>query len=214
MEPKAIKDFIRKFLILNRKTHIYFGLFILLFIWLFAVSGLLINHGEWKFASFFEQREEHKTDFILPVSMLTNNPDLVSQVNDKLKISGEVDNLKITSGNIDFRVYSPGKVRDIHINSMSGVGIIKEMNYNFWGRLKTLHLFNGTSKADPAKTPNWIVTKIWRFTMDITAVVIILLCLGSWVMWYRIRSEYKPGYFLLAFSLIVSMYYVFFIDLL
>ena len=34
----------------NRKLHFYAGLFLLLFIWLFAVSGLILNHPKWTFA--------------------------------------------------------------------------------------------------------------------------------------------------------------------
>ena len=35
----------------NQKLHIYLGLYFLVFLWLFAVSGLLLNHG-WQFAEF------------------------------------------------------------------------------------------------------------------------------------------------------------------
>ena len=31
----------------NKKIHIYLGLYMLLFLWLFSISGLLINHHNW-----------------------------------------------------------------------------------------------------------------------------------------------------------------------
>ena len=211
MESKGSKNSVNYFLAFNRKIHIYLGLFLLLFIWLFCISGLIINHGEWKFAGFYEQRKERKTDFTFPVSSLNHNPELVRLVFTKLDIAGEVENIKSTSESIDFRVHSPGTVRDIHIDPSSGKGTLKEIKFNFWGKLKTLHTHNGVNKMDLSKTPNWIITKIWRFTMDMIAIILILLCLGSWVMWYRVRQDYQLGYFLLAFGFIVSGYYIFLI---
>lgn len=214
MESQQSKDILKKLLTINRKLHIHLGLFLLLFIWLFFISGLIIHHGEWKFASFYEKRIESKIDFVVPAALLNDNPDLVRQVEDQLKISGEVENLKIKPGSIDFRVFSPGLLQDIHIDSQTGNATMKVMKYNFWGKLRTLHLFNGMNKADPSKSPNWIITKFWRLTMDITAVILIILCLGSWVMWYKVRSEYRLGYIFFAFGCIVAGYYVFLLDLL
>ena len=209
MESKGSPKSVNNFLVFNHKMHIYLGLFLLLFIWLFFISGLIINHGEWKFAGFYEQRKESKTEFTFPVSSLNNNPDLINKVLTQLKISGEVENIKSIPESFDFRVKSPGIIRDIHIDYNSGKGTMKEMKFNFWGKLKTLHNFNGVNKTDPSKTPNWIIAKIWRLTMDIIAIILIIICLGSWVMWYRVRWDYKLGYFFLAFGFIVSGYYIF-----
>jgi len=209
MESKGSKYSLNNFLDFNRKIHIYLGLFLLLFIWLFFISGLIINHGGWKFAGFYDQRKERKTDFTFPVSSLNDNQELVSLILTQLKISGEVENIIIIPESIDFRVHSPGIVREIHIDSKSGNGTMKEMKFNFWGKLKTLHSFNGVNKIDPSKTPNWIITNIWRLTMDMIAIILIILCLGSWVMWYKVRRNYKLGYIMLSIGFIVSGYYIF-----
>lgn len=37
----------------NRRIHNYVGLYFLVFIWLFALSGLLLNHSDWTFAEFW-----------------------------------------------------------------------------------------------------------------------------------------------------------------
>ena len=42
----------------NRKLHFYAGLFLLFFIWLFAFSGLLLNHPSWSFAESWNNRKE------------------------------------------------------------------------------------------------------------------------------------------------------------
>jgi hypothetical protein len=42
----------------NRKLHFYAGLFLLFFLWLFAFSGLLLNHPSWSFAEFWNNRRQ------------------------------------------------------------------------------------------------------------------------------------------------------------
>jgi hypothetical protein len=42
----------------NRKLHYYLGLYLLFFVWLFALSGLLLNHSSWKFAEFWGNRKQ------------------------------------------------------------------------------------------------------------------------------------------------------------
>src|SRR5258708_38666950 len=40
----------------NRKLHYYAGLFLLFFLWLFAVTGLVLNHPTWSFAESWTKR--------------------------------------------------------------------------------------------------------------------------------------------------------------
>lgn len=214
MKSQQSKDTLKKYLTINRKLHIHLGLFLVLFIWLFFVSGLIIHHGEWNFAKFYEKRVESKTNFIIAFGYIHDDPEMVDRVKEQLKIVGEVSNLQVKEGNIDFRVSSPGLLQEIHIDSHTGIGVMKVMKYNFWGKLHTLHLFNGIDKNNPSVTPNWIVTKLWRLMMDVTAVILIILCLGSWVMWYKVRKDYKWGYYLFGFGLFIAGYYMFVLDLL
>ncbi len=201
MQPPTFHTF-------TRRLHIHLGLFLLLFIWLFSLSGLLLNHGGWKFASFWEQRQESKIDIAVPLNALTDpNPD--ARIMEFLKISGEVQQQKRTAEALEFRVQSPGIVTDVSIDLTTGSGTKKVMKYNVWGKWRTLHTFNGMSKENPSQSPNWLVTTIWRFTMDGIAVGLIITCLSSWIMWYDVRKEYKLGYSILAGSLGVAGYFLF-----
>jgi hypothetical protein len=40
------------FLVWNRRVHYYLGLYLLFFIWLFAFTGVLLNHPRWQYAQF------------------------------------------------------------------------------------------------------------------------------------------------------------------
>ena len=65
------------------------------------------------------------------------------------------------------------------------------------------------NKNDPEQRTNWIVTKLWRIMMDTTAIVLIIL--GSWIMWYKVRKDYKAGYIFLAAGIIIAGYFLFLI---
>lgn len=193
---------------LSRKLHIHLGLLLLIFIWLFSLTGLILNHGNWKFASFWEEREESIINFTVPDSVL-KNPSPEARAMKLLKISGEVQPQLKTSEILEFRVQSPGIVNDIHINLANGSGTKKVLKYNMWGKLRTLHTFNGMNKENPSQSPNWVITNIWRFAMDAIAIGLIIICVSSWMMWYQVRKEYKMGYVILISSVITAGYFIF-----
>lgn len=193
---------------LSRKLHIHLGLLLLIFIWLFSLTGLILNHGNWKFASFWEEREESIINFTVPDSVL-KNPSPQARAMKFLKISGEVQLQQKTSEILEFRVQSPGMVNDIHIDLANGSGTKKVLKYNMWGKLRTLHTFNGMNEENPSQSPNWVITNIWRFAMDAIAIGLIIICVSSWMMWYKVRKEYKMGYVILISSFITAGYFIF-----
>ncbi len=195
----------------NRKLHIHLGLFLLLFIWLFSISGLLLNHGSWEFASFWEQRKQKEsvTEMTLPIGL--DSAGLLHLVMEKLEISGEVTNVKYSADAFDFRVGSPGVGRDLHVDLRSGTVSQKEYELNIWGKIRTLHTFNGVDKKNIDKQPNWIITHVWRFAMDGIAVALIFLCVSSWIMWYKIRKDYRWSATVLIAGFLTSIYFVYLI---
>jgi len=46
----------------NRKLHYYAGLFLLFFVWLFAVTGLVLNHPTWSFAESWTKRTDTNSE--------------------------------------------------------------------------------------------------------------------------------------------------------
>lgn len=195
----------------NRKIHIHLGLFLLLFIWLFSISGLLLNHGSWEFASFWEQRKQKEsvTEMTLPIGL--DSAGLLHLVMEKLEISGEVTNVKYSADAFDFRVGSPGVGRDLHVDVRRGTVSQKEYELNIWGKIRTLHTFNGVDKKNIDKQPNWIITHVWRFAMDGIAVALIFLCVSSWIMWYKIRKDYRWSATVLIAGFLTSIYFVYLI---
>ena len=109
---------------------------------------------------------------------------------------------------LEFRVQSPGIVRDIRVDLGTGAGTEKTLKYNVWGKLRTLHTFNGMNREKPSQPPNWLITNLWRYTMDGIALGLIIICISSWIMWYKIRKEYTWGYIILICSFVIAGYFL------
>jgi hypothetical protein len=183
----------------SRKFHIHLGLFLLLFIWLFSLSGL----------GFWDERKETLT--ITPV-LINSNLDsaaLLKSILRQLKISGEISGVCLAQDSIDFRVSKPGHERNLHINMKDGTCIQKEMTFNVWGKLRTFHTFNGVNKDNPNIRPNWVITRIWQFSKDVIAIGFIVLCISSWIMWYKLRKKFWWGLPILILGFAITIYFIF-----
>lgn len=198
----------------NRKLHIHVGLFLLLFIWLFSFSGLLLNNSQWKFFSFWDEREETKTVTAIRLPLQADSAAILQQVMQQLQLRGEVSNVKLTADSVDFRVSAPGRGHNLHVDFKKGTVAQTQFRFNWWGKLRTLHTFNGIDKNNLDRRPNWLVSNIWRFSMDGIALGLIFLCVSSYVMWYRVRKDYRWGPLVLALGFAGAIYFVYLIRLL
>jgi hypothetical protein len=197
----------------SRKYHIHLGLFLLLFIWLFSLSGLLLNHGKWKFTSFWDERKEKITKTSIHTTA-TDSVALLKNIMQQLKISGEISGVWMSIDSIDLRVSIPGQVRDLHVDLRKQICTQKVITFNWWGTLRNLHTFNGVNKNNPGMQPNWVITHIWKFTMDGIAIGFIIMCISSWIMWYKLRKKYTWGPLILISGFAISIYFVFLVKIL
>jgi hypothetical protein len=197
----------------NRKLHIYAGLLLLFYIMFFSCSGLLLNHSQWEFASFWKERKESETVTQITIPEIRDTGELIRDCMKLLSISGEVGNVKSTPEKISFRAGKPGLMHDISIDLKSGECICKKIVFNWWGKIRNLHTFNGSDREHPEASPNWQVTRIWRFVMDAVASGLIFLCLSSWIMWFKVRQSYPAGFIILLFGFIAASVFVFLLKL-
>ena len=61
----VVSGFSRTFETWNRKSHYYLGLYLLFFLWLFLLTGLMLNHGRW--FAIANQRVESKYERAIEV---------------------------------------------------------------------------------------------------------------------------------------------------
>ena len=70
----------------NRKIHIYLGLYMMLFIWLFSISGLFMNHPKW-FHGKIDRTPSEK-----PVTLSKQMDDVAraKDLKEQLRLEGEI----------------------------------------------------------------------------------------------------------------------------
>ena len=170
-----------------RKLHNYLGLSLLLFLWLFAVSGLVLNHSSWGAAQFWKQRNETSTIRPIDVPRARDDIGLATDLMRQLAIVGEVMETKRSpdGARFEFQVVKPGRVARVDVRLDSARAVVTNIELNAWGVVDALHKFTGTRMDDPAPTRDWLLTKLWSLSMDALAIGLIVLVASGVYLWYR-----------------------------
>ena len=195
----------------NRKVHFYLGLYFLFFLWLFAFTGLLLNHSGWRFQQFWPNRKistfERQIQPPPSGSDLEQARDLMRQ----LGIQGEIA-MPITRpapDRLEFRANRPGHMSDVKADLKQGRATVGITNINFWGIIRVLHTFTGVRAADPGKERNWVLTTVWALSMDAVAAGLIVMVFGSLYMWWGLKRKRKLGMVALGLGIAVCGFFLF-----
>lgn len=191
----------------NRKLHFYLGLFLLFFTWLFALSGLLLNHPSWKFTEFWTNRKQSNYER----SITTLGPEIAGdlaqahEIMRQLGIEGEIlwTTTRTTTNQFDFQVRRPG--RFVFISADLGLNRVKvqQSDVNIWGLLKALHAFTGVQIDDPRNTRDWPLTSLWAFSMDAVSLGLIFMTLSGLYMWFRRSQKRLSGAIVLLLGTLI-----------
>lgn len=164
----------------NQKIHLYLGLYFLVFLWLFALSGLLLNHS-WQFTEFWPKRKEFRREQTISVPSAATDLLRAQDLTRQLALAGEIEwtAARPTPDRFDFRVQRPGRTVDVRVDLAKQSATVQEIRVNSWGVLRALHTFTGTRANAPTAERDWWLTKLWSFSMDALAVGLVLLVLTS-----------------------------------
>jgi hypothetical protein len=175
----------------NRKVHYYLGLFFLFFLWLFSLTGLLLNHGQWRIAETANQRIETRYERIITApageSDLARAKDVLRQIG----LTGEVD-LPATPqapGHFDFQVNRPRDASQVKVDLSSMRASIQHFENSGWAIFRIFHTFSGSRFNTPDSHRDWILTSAWAFAMDALCAGLIVMVLGSYYMWFRFKRK-------------------------
>ncbi|MDR3676437.1 MAG: PepSY-associated TM helix domain-containing protein [Acidobacteriota bacterium] len=193
----------------NEKMHYYSGLYLLLFIWLFSFTGLVLNH-QWEIHNFWAKRHEstftQKVQPPVDSSAKARAEDLMRQ----LHLRGEMTlpDSPAQPGRFDFRVYKPALLTDVRVDLQKDEATVHQIRTNAWGLLEMLHTFDVEKRGNSQAPRNWLLSKIWCFTMDAVAVGLILMVLGSYYMWFRLKKIHVLGWISLALGFVICGFFV------
>ena len=183
------------FTVWNRRIHYYLGLYLLFFCWLFALTGVLLNHPRWEFAQFWPNRVQSTTENTLLTSAVSSDLDRARDLTRQLGLAGEIQwpATQSQTGAFAFQVSRPGLVVDIKADLTSGRATVQRTAVNAWGVVHVLHTFTGMPATDPRHTRDWPVTTAWALAMDAVAAGLVVMVLSSYVMWYQLKAKRRGG---------------------
>ena len=191
----------------NRKLHFYSGLFLIFFLWLFAFTGLILNHPAWTFHEHWKNRQETTYERAIAAPGPDVNGDL-AQARDlmsQLGIAGEIlwTTTRIDPSQLEFQVRRPGHFFFIKANWTQGKATVRQAEVNLWGVMKVLHTFDGNVADDPRNSRDWALTTLWAYSMDAVAAGLIYMVLSSLYMWFRLPQKRLLGALVLGVGTLI-----------
>ena len=181
----------------NRKLHYYLGLYLLFFLWLFSLTGLMLNHQQW-FRDLYERRQ---TSYDTPIEGLAGDTQ-ISRTRDamrQLNLQGEIDwPAAQPVGHIDFNVSRPNGSAQVRVDVNAKKAYVREFENGHLHAFQIFHTFSGSRFNQPASQRDWVMTSIWVFAMDALAAGLIVMVLGSYYMWWRLKKRKALGLVILS----------------
>jgi hypothetical protein len=182
----------------NRKLHFYLGLYFLFFLWLFLLTGLMLNHGRWFAAA--NQRVETKYERAIEVPTATGDLDRARDVMRQLGLAGEIEwpAAPQPAGHLDFNIGRPKDASQVQVDLVQKRAFIDHFDNQPLAVFRIFHTFSGSRYNAPGNGRDWVLTTVWVIAMDALAAGLIVMVLGSYYMWYRLKSNHTLGFIVLA----------------
>lgn len=196
----------------TRRLHFYLGLYLLVFIWLFAISGLFLNHPKWEFTHDFWERREEATfeQTVRPPQAARNDLEIAKIIMTQLNLRGEINQVATNPATnlFSFQVSKPGEIYDAEVDLSTGIATVKQTRLNFFGALDALHKFSGVSMRDATRERDWWLTRIWSAAMDAVAVGLIVLVTSGLYLWYSLKAKRVAGVIALGAGTFVGWFFL------
>ena len=200
-------SFGRTFETWNRKLHFYLGLYFLFFLWLFSLTGLMLNHQGW----FTDLYDRHQVSYDPPIETPAgdNRTEQTLDLMRQLNLRGEVDwPASQPVGHIDFNVARPNGAAQVRVDLNAKQAYIKEFKNSDLHAFQIFHTFSGTRFNQPSSRRDWVVTSVWVFAMDALAAGLIVMVLGSYYMWWRLKKQKALGVTTLLLGFLICSLFV------
>jgi hypothetical protein len=195
----------------NRKLHYYLGLYLLQFLWLFAISGLTINHPKWSAAKFWSRRVETVSEHAVSLPNGASDDQLATAIMRSLGIVGEPGDLRhdATGKRFEFQVVKPGHNYRIAVDLAAENAKVTEIRLDRWGAVDAMHKLTGVRLEKPEERRDWILTRLWSLAMDALAVGLLILVGTGLYLWYRLGNRRMGGIIVLTLGLFSCGFFLF-----
>lgn len=176
-----------------RNTHLFLGLFALVFLLMYAASAVQMAHNTW-FAT-----KPAVTERTLSLRPGQDDARAVARaLMDEHGLGGELRDVKKTESGYTFRIARVGTAHQVEYSKQTGEAKIRTNVATFMGMLNRVHHVHGL----------WHETlrmKAWGVLVGLVSLALILSGLTGIYLWFKIHNERVMGAILLAVSLSFSL---------
>jgi hypothetical protein len=184
--------------------HFYLGLFFLFFLWLFSLTGLLLNHGKWAMAQAANQRRETRYEQNIEPPAGASETERARHVMRQLGLVGEID--RPAAGQqpdrLEFNVSRPTDASQVRVDLVQNRASVEHFDNSRLAAFRIFHTFSGSRFNTPGSRRDWMLTTLWVFSMDALAAALIVMVLGSYYMWWRLKPKRRLGLLMLMAGLL------------
>lgn len=182
-------DFYRQ----SRTLHAWLSAFAFLILMFFSVTGLLLNHPEW----FDAQKSTQEASLTLSATQLAElqaleNPTdrLLQTVRAETAVIGRLKSSEVLADEVMIRLASPTGTTDISLLLDSGEVLVNTE------KATTVSLLNDLHRGKD-------VGGLWRWLIDLSAIIILLLSVAGYVLFFSLKSRKATSLWLTAGSLLL-----------
>lgn len=192
----------------NRTFHFYLGLYFLFFLWLFSLSGLMLNHGQWRVSLAANGRTEQRSERSIQPPVGATETDRARHVMLQLGLVGELDMPAQRPGELSFNTSRPSDSSQVRVDLGQNRATVQHFTNGHLSRFRTLHTFSGSRYNQPSSERDWVVTSIWVFAMDALAAALMVMVSGSYYMWWRLKKRHGLGVAVLLLGFLACGWFV------
>lgn len=191
----------KRFYLLTRDLHLYFGLFISPFVFAFAVSVFFLVHA-WIPSAEGQAAVRTVGNVPLPESLYTasgrDQVEALQPVLANLGVAGEVNFIRRPpkEHRLVIPVVVPGRETTVDLNFETYAAIITERRTGTWDAFVQLHKMPGPHNANIRG--NSLYIRVWKWFADATAYLVVFISISGIYLWTVLRAERRIGLALMA----------------
>jgi len=183
-------------------------LYFVFFLWLFSLTGLMLNHGQWLVSLAANARVETRYDRAIALPVGSTDMDRVRDVMRQLGLVGEIEGVSRQPGSLQFSVNRPSGSSQVKVNLEELHASVQPFENSHLSRFRNLHTFSGSRYNQPASERDWGLTTVWVFAMDAVAAGVVVMILGSYLMWWRLKAKRRLGLVVLLAGVVACGWFV------
>jgi len=129
----------------------------------------------------------------------------------QLGLVGEIDwpQTAQASGRLDFNIATPKHATQVRVDLAQKCATVQQIDRNAWSALRIMHTFSGSRYNSAGTYRDWVVTSVWVVAMDALAAGVLVMVLGSYYMWWRLKRTRTAGWVALMAGWLSCVFFVY-----